>query len=50
VKRVDDDGKVTVEEVAELVIDAVIIVKDIVLSDVWKTIGQWFRNAFSKKG
>jgi hypothetical protein len=49
VKRIDDDGIVTIEEVADLVIDAVIIVKDIALSDIWKTIGHWLKNTFRKR-
>lgn len=49
VQKVDDDGKVTIEEVGNLVVDAVIIVRDVVVSDIWKVIGQWFRNIFRKK-
>lgn len=49
VKKVNDDGTTTVEEVSELVVDAIIIVKDIVISDLFKVIAQWFRNLFRKK-
>lgn len=49
VKKVNDDGTTTIEEISELVADAVIILKDVILSDVFKTIGQWFRNLFRKK-
>ena len=49
VKKVNDDGKVEVKEVADLVVEAVIVVKDIVLSDVFKAIGEWFKNIFKKK-
>jgi len=49
VKKVDDDGQTTVEEVAGLVVDAVIIVQNIVLSDVFRAISQWVKNLFRKK-
>lgn len=38
-----------VKEVADLIVDAVMILKDISLSDVGRAIGQFFKNIFKKK-
>lgn len=49
VKVVREDGKVEIQEVADLVVEAVIVLKDIVLSQVFKAAWQWVKNLFSKK-
>jgi cephalosporin-C deacetylase-like acetyl esterase len=51
ITKVKIEGKdgYTFKEVSELVVDAVMIVKDITLSDVGKAIAQFFKNLFSKK-
>lgn len=49
VRVAGEDGKYEVKEVADLVVDAIIVVKDIVLSDVGKAIAQFFKNLFKKK-
>jgi hypothetical protein len=49
VKKVDDDGITSVQEVSNLVVDAVIIVQNIILSDVFRAFSQWVKNLFRKK-
>lgn len=49
VKKVDEDGKVEIEEVADLVVEAVIIVKDIVFTDVFKALVLWIKKVFRGK-
>ena len=49
VKKVNADGSTSIEEVAELTVEAVMILQDIVLSDIFKTVMQWLRNVFRKK-
>ena len=49
VKKVNADGTTSIEEVAELTVEAVMILQEIVFSDIFKTIAQWFRNIFRKK-
>lgn len=38
-----------IKEVADLIVDAVMILQDITLSDVGRAIGQFFKNIFKKK-
>lgn len=49
VRTVNDDGTTTTEEVADLVVEAVVILKDIALSEVFKAAWQWVKNLFKKK-
>lgn len=49
VRKVNDDGSTSIEEVADLVVEAVIILRDIVLSEVFKAAWQWIKNLFKKR-
>lgn len=48
VKRAKEDGSYTVEEVSGLVVDAVVVLRKVVLSDVAKAAWSWIRGLFKK--
>lgn len=49
VKVVGKDGKVTVKDVSELIVEVVVLAADTINSNVFQKIAQFFKNLFKKK-
>lgn len=49
IKITNADGSVTIKEVSELTVEAVILVERIVTSELFKSVWKWIRNIFRRK-
>ena len=49
VKIMRENGSYYEKEVADLVVDAVIVLREVFVSDVFKTFSTWFKQLFKRK-
>jgi hypothetical protein len=49
VKITNADGSTSIQEVADLTVQAVVILNDVVASDAFKTLFTWLKSLFKKK-
>jgi hypothetical protein len=49
IKIAREDGEFDIKEVQDLVVEAIVIVRDVIFSDIWKVIGAWVKGIFKRK-